>query len=387
MDVKEAIRKRLELDRSELVDLSHRIHASPELGFEEEKAAAWLSEALADAGFSVDSGAGGMPTAFIARAGSGPLHVAICAEYDSLPAIGHACGHNLIAAMALGAGMAAASVADDVGLTVSVMGTPAEEVGNASGKVLLLESGAFEDVHAAMMVHPAPFDLLLPKIIAASMFEARYTGKEAHASAFPEQGINAADALTIAQTSIGLLRQHLRQTDRIHGIVTKGGDAPNVIPAHTEARYIIRGDTLEELLELRPKVHRCFEAGALATGSRLELAGGDKPYAHMLHDEAMAAFYRSNAEKAGRKFPDLGPMAERFAASTDMGNVSLAVPSIHPLIGIDSLPAVNHQPEFTAHCVTEVADEAIFEGALAMAWTAVDLATDAPTRARLTSRA
>ncbi len=386
-DAKEAIRERMDQERESLVELSHRIHANPELGFEEEKAAAWLSEALADAGFSVESGAGGMATAFVARAGSGPLHVAICAEYDSLPAIGHACGHNLIAAMAIGAGVAAARVADDVGLTVTVVGTPAEEVGNASGKIRLLESGAFSDIHAAMMVHPAPFDMLLPNIIAASMFDVRYTGKEAHASAFPELGINAADALTISQTAIGLLRQHLRQTDRIHGIVTKGGDAPNVIPSHTEARYIIRGNTLDELMELRPKVHACFEAGATGTGCRLEIVGGDKPYAHMVHNEAMAAIYRRNAETTGRTFKDLGPTGARLSASTDMGNVSLAVPSIHPMIGIDSLPAVNHQPEFTAQCVTPIADQAIVDGALAMAWTAVDLATDEATRSRLMDRA
>ena len=164
------------------------------------------------------------------RAGSGPLHVAICAEYDALPGIGHACGHNLIAAMAAGAGVAAARVADDAGLTVTVIGCPAEEAGNAGGKILLLERGAFDSAHVAMMVHPAPVDILLPKMIAATMFEARYTGKEAHASAFPELGINAADALTIAQTAIGLLRQSIRSTDRIHGIITHGGDAPNVIP-------------------------------------------------------------------------------------------------------------------------------------------------------------
>ena len=276
-----------------------------------------------------------------------------------------------------------AAVADDVGLTVSVIGTPAEEVGNASGKIVLLERGAFAGVHAAMMVHPAPFDAVLPKIIAASMFEVRFTGKEAHASAFPELGVNAADALTVAQTAVGLLRQHIKQTDRIHGIVTKGGDAPNIVPAHTEARYIIRAETLEQLAELRPKVYRCFEAGALATGATLAVVGGDRPYAQMIHDAELAAHYRANAERAGRTFPDLGPVLERVAASTDMGNVSLAVPSIHPMIGIDSLPAVNHQPEFTAHCVTPAADKALVDGALALAWTGVDMAEDTALRGRL----
>ncbi len=379
----EAVRSR----RDGLLDLSHRIHADPELGWEEEHAAAWLTEALAEAGFEVEAGACDLPTAFIARTGSGPLHIGICAEYDCLPGIGHACGHNLIAAMAVGAGIAAARVADEVGLTISVLGTPAEEVGDAGGKILMLERGAFDGLHAAMMAHPAPLDAAVPKMIAASMFEVRYTGKEAHAAAFPELGINAADALTVAQTAIGLLRQHIRSTDRIHGIVTHGGDAPNVVPAHTAAKYIYRSATLDELKELRPKVHRCFEAGALATGSKLEFLGGEKPYAEVRHDMEIAACYRRNAEALGRRFPDPDPLGERSSGSTDMGNVSLALPAIHPFIGIDSLPAVNHQPEFTAHCITEAADRAIVDGALAMAWTAIDLAADETLSRRLLARA
>src|SRR4051812_35689653 len=216
MDAKAEAREHCASVRDGLIELSHRIHAHPELGFEEEKASAWLCEFLADAGFSVERGMGGLPTAFIARRGSGPLHVAICAEYDALPGIGHACGHNIIAAMSAGAGIAAAHVADDAGLTISVIGTPAEEVGNDGGKIRLIEEGAFDGVHAAMMVHPAPFDVVTPPIIAASMFDVNYTGKAAHASAFPELGINAADALTVAQTAIGLLRQHILPTQRIH---------------------------------------------------------------------------------------------------------------------------------------------------------------------------
>jgi amidohydrolase len=361
--------------REDLIELSHRIHGHPELGFEEEQASVWLAESLDHAGFAVRRGVCDMPTAFVAKKGTGPLHVAICAEYDCLPGIGHACGHNIIAAMAVGAALAAARVADEVGLTISVVGTPAEEVGNASGKILLLERGAFAGIDAAMMVHPAPFDMLAAKIIAASMFDVHYTGKESHASAFPELGINAADALTVAQTALGLLRQHIRSTDRIHGIVTSGGDAPNVVPAHTSAKYIIRSQTLDELADLRPRVHRCFEAGALATGATVRIAGGDKPYAEMRHDPVMAALYRRNAEALGRVFPPLGEWETRPTGSTDMGNVSLAIPSIHPMIGIESLPAVNHQPEFAAHCVTEAADKALADGALAMAWTTIDLAT------------
>jgi amidohydrolase len=277
-------------------------------------------------------------------------------------------------------------VADEVGLTVSVLGTPAEEVGNASGKILLLERGAFEGVHAAMMVHPAPLDVLAANIIAASMFDVHYTGKASHASAFPELGTNAADALTVAQTAIGLLRQHITATDRIHGIITFGGDAPNVVPANTSARYIIRSQTVEELDRLRPRVHRCFEAGALATGATLRIAGGDKPYAEMRHDPLLAGLYRRNAEALGRSFPPLGDWETRPTGSTDMGNVSRAVPAIHPMIGIGSLPAVNHQPEFAAYCVRPAADKALEDGALAMAWTAIDLASDEDARARLMAR-
>lgn len=387
MDAKTAAREGFDQIYDSLISLSHRIHAHPELGFEEEKSAAWIEESLDAAGFRVERGVCDLPTAFIARTGSGPLHVAICAEYDALPGIGHACGHNLIAASAVGAAIAASSVADDVGLTVSVIGTPAEEVGNAGGKILLLERGAFQGVHAAMMVHPAPFDMLTAKIIAASMFEVHYTGKESHASAFPELGLNAADALTVAQTAIGLMRQHIRSTDRIHGIVTKGGEAPNVVPAHTSAKYIIRSESLEQLDELRPKVHRCFEAGAIATGTKVAIGGGDKPYAEMHHDATLAAFYRRNSEALGRAFPNLGEWETRPTGSTDMGNISRAVPSIHPMIGIDSLPAVNHQPEFAAHCVTPAADKALVDGALAMAWTAIDLASDEEARRKLTADA
>jgi amidohydrolase len=387
MDAKSAAQECFASARENMIALSHRIHAHPELGFEEEQSSSWLCESLADAGFAVEKGICDLPTAFRARAGSGPLHIGICAEYDSLPGIGHACGHNIIAASAVGAALAAAKVADEAGLTISVIGTPAEEVGNASGKILLLERGGFAGIHASMMVHPAPFDMVRAKIIAASMFEVHCTGKESHASAFPELGVNAADALTIAQTALGLLRQHIRSTDRIHGIVTNGGVAPNVVPAHTSAKYIIRSETVEQLAELRPKVYRCFEAGGLATGAKIKITGGDKPYAEMRHDEAMAAIYRKNSEALGRAFPNLGEWETRPTGSTDMGNVSLAMPSIHPMIGINSLPAVNHQPEFAAHCVTQDADKALEDGAMAMAWTCIDMATNAGVRDSLLARA
>ena len=241
----------------------------------------------------------------------------------------------------------------------------------------------FTGVHAAMMVHPAPLDAVDPAMLALSQFEVRYTGKTAHASAFPELGVNAADAQTIAQTAIGLLRQHIHPHNRVHGIVTKGGEAPNIVPALTVAHYMVRARTLSDLDEIRTKVMRCFEAGALATGSSLEGVPMHQPYAEVHHDPEIAAMYRRNAGMLGRSFPDFGELRERAAGSTDMGNVSMAIPSIHPFIGIESLPAVNHQPEFAAQCVTPAADRAIVDGALAMAWTAIDLATDAAVRNRL----
>jgi amidohydrolase len=378
-DVKDVARKRVESARDALVSLSERIHAHPELGLEEEKASTWIAEALADAGFRVETGTCGMPTAFVATAGRGPTTIGICAEYDALPGIGHACGHNVIAATAVGAARALREVADDVGLTVRVLGTPAEET--LGGKIRMLDGGAFDGVDVAMMTHPAPHEVLLPKVIAAQTLEIRYTGREAHAAGFPELGINAADALVVAQTAIGLLRQHLRATDRVHGIVTKGGDAPNVIPAHTAATYMVRATTIEELADVEPKVRRCFEAGAIATGATLEIVARVSPYAEMRHDAAVAEIYRKNAEALGRRFA-VGAEAERAAGSTDMGNVSRSVPAIHPMVAIDSLPAVNHQPAFTAACVTPAAEKALLEGAIALAWTAIDVGREKSTVTR-----
>ena len=382
MDAKAAARETIEDRRAALVDLSHRIHAHPELAFEEEKASAWCAGFLADAGFAIEKPFCGLDTAFRARKGNGPLHVAFCAEYDALPGIGHACGHNVIATMSLGAALAAARVADEVGLTVTVVGTPAEEHGG--GTILLLERGGFADEHLAMMAHPAPIDAEEFPSLACANLEVSYTGKAAHAAAFPQLGVNALDALTVAQTALGLLRQHIDPTDRLHGIVTHGGDAPNVVPARTAARYLVRSQTLGRLERLVPRVRNCFEAGALATGAKLGFEAS-KPYADMRQDGTLGALYRRNASELGRSFPDLG-RSSAFSGSTDMGNVSHALPSIHPLIGLDSLPAVPHQPEFADCARTEVADRAVFDGGLAMAWTAIDVACDDALRERLLLR-
>ncbi|MFP5327365.1 MAG: M20 family metallopeptidase [Acidimicrobiia bacterium] len=377
-ELKQRARDVIDKAQDALIELSHQIHAHPELGFEEERASAWCADALATAGFAVESGIVDIPTAFVASAGSGPLTIGICAEYDALPGIGHACGHNVIAASAVGAGLALAPIADDLGITVKVFGTPAEEGGG--GKIYMLDRGAFDGVHLAMMVHPAPVDMETMHCLAVSHFDVSYTGKEAHASAFPEQGINAANALTVAQVAIGLLRQHSRRTDQVHGIVTRGGDAPNIVPAHTAAKYYVRARNLAELADWEPRVHRCFEAGALATGAKLEIEPQSPPYSEMDDDREVRSLFRRNAEDLGRTFPTAGLLN---GGSTDMANVSLAIPTIHPMIGIDSRGAVNHQPEFTAACATPSADRAVVDGAVGMAWTAIDAATMEALRSRL----
>ena len=230
----------------------------------------------------------------------------------------------------------------------------------------------------------APIDAEEFPSLACANLEVSYTGKAAHAAAFPQLGVNALDALTVAQTALGLLRQHIDPTDRLHGIVTHGGDAPNVVPARTAARSLVRSQTLGRLERLVPRVRNCFEAGALATGAKLGFEAS-KPYADMRQDGTLGALYRRNASELGRSFPDLG-RSSAFSGSTDMGNVSHALPSIHPLIGLDSLPAVPHQPEFADCARTEVADRAVFDGGLAMAWTAIDVACDDALRERLLLR-
>jgi amidohydrolase len=382
---KDAARRVVEGHRAALVALSRAVHDEPELCFEEVRAAERLGDALDEAGFAVERGAYDLPTAFEARVGSGPLSIVICAEYDALPSVGHACGHNLIAASAVGAGMALAGVADELGLSVTVLGTPAEEGGG--GKVLLLERGAFAGAHAAMMVHPWPEDRLQATCLAVDHVEVRYTGRAAHASASPEQGVNAADALVVAQVAIGLLRQHLRRGDQVHGIVTKGGDAANIVPEETLGRFMLRAPSLDELAVLRPRIERCFEAGALATGASLAIRDLAPVYSHFVGDDALLAAWRRNAEELGRRYADDDAGTPPPTISTDMANVSLAVPSIHPMIGIDAGGAVNHQAEFAAACVGPSAEQALVDGALGMAWTAVDAATDTSLRAHLLSRA
>ena len=373
-DLKEIARQRVERAHEALIGLSHWIQANPELNFQETMACGWLVEWLEKAGFSVQRNVADLETAFVGTYGSGPLNIAIIAEYDALPEVGHACGHNIISASAIGAGIALAAVAEQLGIKVSVIGTPAEEGGG--GKIVMVEKGVFDDVHCALMIHPGPSDLLLPEVLAAQTLEVTYTGRPAHAGSFPERGINASDAMVVAQVAIGLLRQALTAGDRVHGIVTSGGEASNIIPARTTAEWMMVRANGRAARRAAREGRRCFEAGAVASGAQLEIL--ERPvYADMRHDAALTSLYAANLEALGRSFtgkPGDPRRLDMNRFSTDMGNVSYVTPSIHPILGIDSAPAVNHQPEFTDATISPAADQAIYDGAVALAWTAIDAA-------------
>jgi amidohydrolase len=288
--------------------------------------------------------------------------------------MGHACGHNIIAAAALGVACALGPLTEDLGITLKIMGTPAEEGGG--GKIYMLERGAFDGVDLAMMIHPGPVDVARAEPFAVAHLKVDFHGHAAHAAAYPDEGVNAADAFTVSQVALGLLRQQLPTTVRVHGIVTSGGEAPNSIPEDTSGRWYVRAGTLSELDEIEPRVRRCFEAGALATGASLHIEEESPRYGEFQNDEALLSLFLANAWELGRGFEEMGAAGRMNRASTDMGNVSASIPSIHPYLGIDSLPAVNHQPAFAQHCVGESGDRAVLDGATLMAMTVVDVATD-----------
>lgn len=372
--LKERIAARLAAVEPELIDLSNRLHADPETGWQEHRSSAAVAGLLARHGFAVEQPYLGLETAFRAvygSPGSGGFTIGFLAEYDALPGLGHACGHNLIAAMSAGGAIALAAAAEEAGVTVEVIGTPAEEGGG--GKIELLERGAFKNLDLALMAHPAPVDVAEAMPFAVAHWHIQYTGKAAHAAAYPERGVNANDAFLVAQLAIALLRQQLPSNVRVHGVQTYGGEAPNAIPGRTEGRWYVRAETTAQLLELEERVLRCFEAGALATGTELTVTPESKRYAEMRTDEEALDFYRRNAVRIGRSF-DVDPIAATMnRASTDMGNVSQIVNAIHPYIGVGS-EASNHQPGFADACVGPDAERAVRDGATALAWTALDTA-------------
>lgn len=379
MSVKEMCQRTVAAAEEDLLGISHRIHADPELGFEEFRAAQLLSTELEQRGFVLERGLADMPTAFRASLGDGPLTVGICVEYDALPGIGHACGHNVIAAAGMTAAFGLAPLVDELGITLVVFGTPAEE--NGGGKVLLIEAGAFDGVDLAMMVHPSNKEQSRTHCLAIGELRVRFIGKNAHASAAPYEGINAADAATLTQVAVGLLRQQLHPGDQIHGFISHGGEAANVIPAETELVFNFRSPKLETLNRLEQRIRACVEGAATATGCRYEADSDAPPYSEFDNNDVLADLYKANAEALGRVFDhedDTSPVG-----STDMANVSRVVPAIHPMLDIDCGSAVNHQPEFAAHCVSTSADRAAIDGGLSMAWTIIDVATDAEARGRL----
>jgi amidohydrolase len=382
-DIHDGVRDGFERSLAVALDLSHRINANPELAFEEHAASALLVGALEDgAGFRVERDVADLSTAFTATIGSGELVVGICAEMDALPDIGHGCGHNVIAGAAVAAALSLAPHVDDLGITLRVFGTPAEEKG--TGKEIMLNRGVFDDVHAAMMVHPSLKDVVDPHFRASRSWTISYTGRGGHASR-PWSALNAADATVVAQTAIGLLRQQLRDGILVHHVIKEAGAAVNVIADRAVMECMIRGNTIDDVDEVWERVRRCFEAGALATGTSVEIETLPSLYREFRHDPDLVTIFQSQAESLGRTFPDY---PDKLFGSTDMGNVSLRVPALHPMLSFD-LPAEqgNHTAAFAEAAGGPQGDAFVRDGGLAMALTIVEAAQSEPVRARLLSRA
>jgi amidohydrolase len=353
-----------------IVGVSHSLHAHPELGFAESHAHDVLTSAIAADGLEVTRSAFGLETAFAAEAGDrGPL-VAIVCEYDALPGIGHACGHNVIAAAGLGAGLAAAALAAEAGGRVRILGTPAEEGGG--GKVFMLGAGAFDECDAALMVHPAEADLIRMDGIAVRQVVARYRGAAAHAAAAPHEGHNALDAAVLGYLNVAALRQHIRPDERVHGVFTDGGGKPNIVPASAATHWYVRAADLDRLADLGTRVATCLEAGATAAGCTVELEWLDPAFANLVSNPVLEDLYRVNANRLGRD-PQEPSATLRVMGSTDMGNVSHVVPSIHPMIAVSPPGVVIHTPEFATYAGGADGDRAALDGAKALAMTVADL--------------
>jgi amidohydrolase len=363
---KDKAREAVEAARDELTEISVDIHSHPELAMKEERASALLAERLEARGFAVERGTWGMETAFRARWGEGPVTVAYLCEYDALPEIGHACGHNLIATTGIGAayGLKAALSPDQV--TLLVLGSPAEEA--IGGKAIMIERGAFEDVDVALMAHPSPVDIADPPMYGAEECRVTYKGQAAHASVAPEAGVNALDGMVLAYQAIAQLRQHIRRDSRVHGIITHGGAAPNVVPDRAEGTFLVRALQAGYLEDLKQKVIRCFQAGAEGSGTEVSIDWAPYPYLPLNSNQPLAEAYRANAEALGRKFL---PVPAQSTGSTDMGNVSWVVPSIHPTFSVGQF-ALNHTPGFTEVSATDAAHDSMVQVAQALAMTGID---------------
>ncbi len=376
--LKDSVIKEVEAHRRQLRDLSLKIHANPELGFKEVKSSALLTQYLEENGFAIERGICELPTAFQGRYGNGKPAIAILAEYDALPQLGHACGHNLIAGAAVGAAVASKSAIDKCGGSVLVIGTPAEEF--YGGKVVMAERGAFDKIDMAMMVHPGAHDTATTQALACITLEVEFFGKAAHAATRPEAGINALEAMLLSFAAINALRQHVVDKARIHGIITDGGEAPNVVPAHSAGSFLVRAEDNAYLDELKEKVLDCFVGAAAATGARLEYQWGKVLYAPLRNNLTLAELFRQNMKSLGRDMPLSG--ASRVG-STDMGNVSQIVPGIHPTIAVAPETVVIHSPEFALAAASEAGIKGMLDAAKALAMTVVDLTASPEAVARV----
>ncbi len=378
-ELKAEVNKQVEFHRHELIELSLRIHANPELGFKEEKASAWLTSYLEKNGFQVEKGTGGLPTSFKAVYSKGKPVIALLAEYDALPEVGHACGHNIIAASAVGAGVASRCIVDNYGGTVAVFGTPAEEL--FGGKVTMLQAGAFDGLDVAMIVHPGVRNMATTEALACISLEIEFIGKAAHAAAHPEQGINALEAVVLAFNAVNSLRQHIKDKARIHGIITSGGEAANIVPAYSSAKLLVRASDNAYLDELKQKVLNCFSGASLATGARLDYKWGEIIYAPMNNNLFLAQLFSQNLKSLGRK---IEPFEPRFGfGSTDMGNVSQVIPAIHPSVAIASPGISLHSTDFALAAASEAGHKGLLDAAKVLAMTVVDLLSEPETLAKV----
>ena len=361
---------------AELLALSHAIHQEPELALEEFKAAKRLGDAVEKHDLAVQREAFGLKTAYVAEFGkqSGPT-IAILSEYDALPGVGHACGHNIIATTGLGAALALAKLGARLPGRVRYLGTPAEE--RFGGKEIIAEEGAFDGADAAMMIHPSNLNLATMPCIAISEVEVTFHGRAAHASAMPHRGLNALDAVVTAYQSIAQLRQHIRQTERMHGIITEGGLAANIVPERAACRFYVRAADVHDLSALKKRVHACFEAAALSTGCTVDIHWGGTDYLDLKTNWPIADAFARNGAALGREFASTKNIPPGFAGSTDMGNVSHRVPSIHPMLAVAPPGVIIHNAEFARWAASDKGDAAVIDGAKTLAMTALDLMSDA----------
>lgn len=362
-----------EVDRiaPQLLHASHEIHAHPEFNFQEHFAHDLLTDMLDQAGLSPQRHAYGLDTAFESRVGDTGPDVAVLCEYDALPGIGHACGHNIIATAGLGAGLAAAVVAGRARGRLRIMGTPAEEGGG--GKIEMARNGAFQGLDAAMMVHPADADLIRMDAIAVQQADVQFNGKAAHAAAAPQEGRNALDAAVLSYMNVAALRQHILPTERIHGIFRTGGDKPNIVPAEATMQWMVRSQTIASLQPLKQRVLACFEGGAMACGCTTSTVWDNVTYADMIDNGPMVQSYVTNAASLGRTVENPVVLGKRVVGSTDMGNISYLVPSIHPMIQVAPDGVAIHTLDFARWAASAQGDRAVLDGAKAMAMTVIDL--------------